>query len=165
MVAAWNLTGPSPGGYSLCIDERLAHKVVELPVPRTILIVDDEPAILELARMILEDGGYSVAIAKNGVEALQKVESQVPDLILLDLVMPGISGIEVCKILKSRPTTRLTPVVMFTVLGSNTDRKMAETAHCDGYLLKPFTPQALLREAETFLSKNEMSDNRTTSNT
>ena len=120
----------------------------EWQLPVTILIVDDEPRIIELARLILEKRGFSVLAAKDGVEAFQKVEQQSPDLIFLDLVMPGISGIEVCKILKSRVSTRSIPVVIFTVLGSETERNQAQAAHCDGYLLKPFTPASLMAEVE-----------------
>ncbi len=125
-------------------------------LPRRILVVDDEPRILELAQMILEDGGFSVVTAKDGMEALQITEDQPPDLVLLDMVMPGISGAEVCRILKSRAATRQIPVVIFTVLGSESDRKLAEEAHCDGYLLKPFTPEDLLAETEKRLKADDI---------
>ena len=118
---------------------------------REILVVDDEPAILDLARMILEDAGFSVRTAKDGVEALKRVADEPPALILLDMVMPGISGVEVCRILKSRVSTEPIPVVMFTVLGSESDRSNAQAAQCDGYLLKPFTQEALLAEIEKHL--------------
>jgi len=125
-------------------------------LPSTVLIVDDEPAILDLARMILEDGGFSVVTAKDGMQALREAEEHRPDLVLLDLVMPGISGVETCKALKSRAATRRVPVVMFTVLGAESDRKRAENVHCDGYLVKPFTPEALLTEVQKYVIPQHM---------
>ncbi len=116
-----------------------------------ILVVDDEPAIRELAQMILGDNGYSVVTAKDGTDALRKTEEEMPDLIFLDVVMPGISGLEVCRILKSQANTRSIPIVMFTVLGRDYDVKAAEAAKCDGYFLKPFTPEGILAEAKRCL--------------
>jgi len=120
----------------------------------SILIADDEPRIRELAQMILEDKGYRVITAENGTDAIQKVEREMPDLVLLDIVMPGISGIEACKILKSEAKTRSIPIVMFTVLGRDEDRDLAEEAGCDGYLLKPFSPEGLLEEVKKHVKKS-----------
>ena len=111
-----------------------------------ILVVDDEPDILNLAKLMLEKEGYVVSTASDGEEALQKVEAEMPDIILLDIVMPGKTGLEVCKILKAKPETRHIPVVMFTVLGQDVDRKLAKEAGSDGYFAKPFTLESLLAE-------------------
>lgn len=119
----------------------------------TILVVDDEPRIRELTQMILEDKGYRVITAENGVEALQKAERETPDLVLLDVVLPGISGVEVCRILKSQAKTRSIPLVMFTVLGRDVDQRLAEESGCDGYFLKPFTPEDLFSEVKKYLKK------------
>lgn len=108
-----------------------------------ILIADDEPDTLNLAKMLLAKGGYGVVTASSGEEALQKAEAEIPDLILLDVVMPGKSGLEVCKILKDRPRTRHVPVVMFTVLGRDVDRKLSTDAGANGHFLKPFTSEDL----------------------
>ncbi len=121
----------------------------------TILVVDDEPGIRELTQMILENKGYHVITAENGVEALQKAERETPDLVLLDVVLPGISGVEVCRILKSQAKTRSIPLVMFTVLGRDVDQRLAEESGCDGYFLKPFTPEDLLDEVKKYLKKTK----------
>ncbi|MEM2905266.1 MAG: response regulator [Candidatus Bathyarchaeia archaeon] len=122
-------------------------------MPDKILVVDDEPDILNLAKMILEGEGYEVAVASNGKEAVQKAESQEPDLILLDVVMPGRNGFEVCQALKAGTRTGLVPVVMFTALGRDVDRKLSAESGADGHLVKPFTPEGLLAEVQKQLQK------------
>ena len=126
-----------------------------LSLADTILVVDDEPRIRELTQMILEDKGYRVITAENGVEALLKAERETPDLVLLDVVLPGISGVEVCRILKSQAKTRSIPLVMFTVLGRDVDQRLAEESGCDGYFLKPFTPEDLSSEVKRYLKKTK----------
>jgi len=116
-----------------------------------ILIVDDEPDIVNLVRVILEREGYDVVSASNGDEALAVAESEIPDLILLDLVMPGKSGLEVCKILKSTPRTRNVPVVMFTALGRDVDKKLSSLAGADAHFTKPFVPAGLSNEVNHWL--------------
>jgi glycogen(starch) synthase len=123
------------------------------PLPDRILVIDDEPDILNLAQMILKDGGYDVLVASNGEEAIQRAEVEMPDLILLDVVMPGKSGLEVCKTLKTRLRTRLIPIVMFTVLGRDVDRENIIDAGADGHFMKPFTPEGLLSEVKRQLEK------------
>lgn len=113
--------------------------------------MDDEPDILNLATMALEGEGYIVIKASNGDEALQKVETVMPDFILLDVVMPGKSGLEVCKILKSQVKTKHVPVVMFTALGRDVDRKLGAQAGADGHFIKPFAPESLLAEVKKHL--------------
>ncbi len=109
-----------------------------------ILVVDDEPDILEVARIILEKKGYEVITAKDGNEALEKVSASKPDLIILDIIMPRKSGLEVCKILKSDPETASIPILMFTVLGRNRDREQGLKAGADDYLVKPFSAEELV---------------------
>ena len=120
-----------------------------------ILVVDDEPTIRELAQIILQDEGYSVITAENGVDAIQKVRDEIPDLVLLDIVMPGMNGFEVCRILKTEAKAKFIPIVMFTVLGRDTDMKFAKESGCDGYFLKPFSPEDLIAEVKNRLRKTE----------
>lgn len=119
-------------------------------MPEKILVVDDEMDIRNLAKTILEAEGYTVLLAANGLEALQKAEHELPDLILLDVVLPAKSGWDVCKTLKAQAKTKHIPVIIFTVLsqplGDEVSRKYAEESGCDGYLAKPFTRQGLLTE-------------------
>ncbi len=118
-----------------------------------ILVVDDEPDTANLAKIILEEAGYRVICASEGLEALKKVEISSPDLVLLDLVMPGMSGLEVCKILKGQSWTRQTPVIIFTVLGRPIDRKLTGEAGANAHLTKPFTKEGLLSEVEGLLKE------------
>jgi len=100
----------------------------------------------------LEKNGYVVCSASNGDEALEKVESEKPNLILLDVVMPGKTGLEVCKILKSQPKTRSIPAVMFTALEREIDKEYARQAGADGFLGKPFTMDDLASAVHKFLA-------------
>ena len=124
-------------------------------MPAKILVADDEPDIANLARMILEKQGYRVLMASNGVEALEKAENVMPDLILLDVVMPAKTGWEVCKTLKAQESTRRIRVLIFTVLakyiGEESSKKYAQESGCDGYLPKPFTPQELITEVRKYI--------------
>ena len=113
-------------------------------MPDKILIIDDEPDIRGAAKMILQGEGFLVTIATNGEEGIKKAESEIPDLILLDLVMPGKSGLETCQIIRSIPKIRHVPVVTFSVLGRDIDRKLSQDAGSDGHLVKPFTPDGLV---------------------
>lgn len=117
-------------------------------MPHKILVVDDEPDIQNLAKVILQKAGYQVSVASNGAEALRKAESQLPDLILLDVILPAKSGWEVCGALKSQDKTKHIRILMFTVLsqiiGDQRSRDQADMHGCDGYLAKPFTREGLL---------------------
>jgi CheY-like chemotaxis protein len=117
-------------------------------VPDRILVVDDEPDTLNLTKMILEKKRYQVIVTPDSDEALRKADAEAPDLILLDLVMPGKSGLEVCRILKSQSKTKHIPVVIFTVLGRDVDRSLVKEAGADAHFMKPFTAEALLVEVK-----------------
>ncbi len=109
-----------------------------------ILVVDDEEDTLNLVKMLLAGEKYEVLTAGDGNEAVQKALRNTPDIILLDLVMPGKSGLEVCKELRSHNRTKLIPIVMFTVLGRDIDRRLSAEAGADAHLMKPFTTENLL---------------------
>ena len=119
-----------------------------------ILVVDDEQDILNLVKVILEGAGYQVITALNAGEAQMKAEAEVPDLIFLDVVMPGRSGFETCKFLKFQPSTAFIPVVMFTTLGRDVDKRYSEEAGADGHFMKPFSPQDLVDEAKKHVEMN-----------
>lgn len=118
-----------------------------------ILIVDDETDILNLIKTILERQGFHVLTAVDGEEALLKAEAEIPDLVLLDLVLPSVSGLEVCRIIKSKAKTKLMPVVMLTTLGRDVDRKLTADAGADGHLTKPFTSHDLITEVTRHLEE------------
>lgn len=122
-----------------------------------IMIVDDEPDTVNLVRKILEKAGFFVSSAPNGDEALETVEKEKPDLILLDLVMPGRSGFEVCKILKSQPKTKNIPVVMFTALGREVDKNLSKLSGADAHFTKPFKGTQLITEVKQWLEESQSS--------
>lgn len=120
---------------------------------KKILVTDDELDIQTLVKITLEKSGYQVSTASNGVEALKKAESELPDLILLDVVMPGKGGWEVCKILKSQEKTKQIPIIIFTVLSRSFGEKYEEYSKPNDYLQKPFTAQELLSKVKQYVGE------------
>ena len=109
-----------------------------------ILAVDDEPDLLELVEYNLREAGYTVSTAKNGAGALAEVRRARPDLVLLDLMLPDISGTEVCKRLRRDPDTAHIPIVMLTARGQEIDRVVGLELGADDYIVKPFSPRELV---------------------
>src|SRR5215470_12968188 len=116
-----------------------------------ILVVDDEARNVKLLEAILLPRGYEVVQASNGVEALQQVQQERPDLILLDVMMPVMDGFEACRILKENADTRLIPVVIMTALGQVEDRIKGIEAGADDFLTKPVHRDELLARIRTSL--------------
>lgn len=126
-----------------------------------ILAVDDEPHILRLIQINLERAGYSVELAKDGRQALQRIAESAPDLVVLDVMMPYLDGFEVLRALRKEPATRDLPVIMLTAKASDADVMTGWTdgAHC--YLTKPFNPQELTAFVRRILrAQHESSDER-----
>jgi two-component system alkaline phosphatase synthesis response regulator PhoP len=119
-----------------------------------ILVVEDEENIRNLAKMILEGEGYQVITAADGEDGLEKAETEIPDLIMLDVVLPGKHGHEVCRILKGKSKTRNIPIVMCTVLGRDADVALSTKAGADGHFTKPFKSEGLLVEVKSHLDKS-----------
>ncbi len=126
----------------------------------TILVVDDEVRNVRLMEAILAPRGYTVATAYNGEEALQHVQWQRPDLILLDVMMPGMNGFEVCKRLKDNADTCLIPVVIMTALGQTEDRIQGIEAGADDFLTKPVNRDELLARIRTSLRLKRAIDHK-----
>ena len=120
-------------------------------MPAKILVVDDEPGSLNLSRRTLESQGYNVLTASNGQEALEKGGREMPDLILLDVVMPGLSGFEVCRTLKTQKRTRLIHVIMLTHLARDVDIDLGKEVCADGHIVKSLSSEDLVAEVETHL--------------
>jgi len=118
-----------------------------------LLIVDDEPDIISLLKLVLEAEGYQVVPALSGDEALRLAEVEAPDLVLLDLMMPGKSGLEICRYLKNQPRTRHTPVIIFSALGRDVDKKLTAEAGASAHLTKPFNNIGLLTEIKRCLGE------------
>jgi two-component system phosphate regulon response regulator PhoB len=124
---------------------------------KSILIVEDERDVVDLLTLTLRRAGrFTVSAAADGTTALQKARKDRPALIILDLMLPGISGLELCKILKSEPATKNIPVLMLTAKAEEIDRIVGLEFGADDYVTKPFSPrevvlriQAILRRGET----------------
>src|SRR5215510_12956741 len=121
------------------------------PSPSKILIVDDEPFNVDLLEQELEDLGYRTLAACNGKEALAKVANELPDLILLDVMMPIMDGFTTCRQLKENDETRLIPVVIMTALDGMEDRIRGIEAGADDFLTKPVNPRELRARIQTAL--------------
>ncbi len=119
---------------------------------KKILVVDDEPDILKIITFRLKNEGYEVIAAKNGQEALDLVNREMPDLVLLDLRLPVISGYKVCEILKADKNLKQIPIVFLTasVIKGNIAKK-AKEFKADGYLIKPFDPIKLLETVKRLI--------------
>ena len=117
----------------------------------SILVVDDEPDVVTMLRHALESEGFSVLEAYDGIAALDIAEREKPDLVLLDIMMPMMSGHEVCQQLKSNPQTQAIPVLCVTSANNETARSNTETAGAQGMLVKPFLPAELVAQIRRHL--------------
>jgi two-component system alkaline phosphatase synthesis response regulator PhoP len=116
-----------------------------------LLIVDDEEGVRALVRMTLNTNQYQILEASDGNQALGLARDHHPDLILLDVMLPDLSGIDICRALKDDPAMASTTVVMLTAKAQNSDYGEAEDAGADGYFTKPFSPIALIQKVESVL--------------
>jgi CheY-like chemotaxis protein len=117
-----------------------------------IMIVDDEPDVILVVSNFLEKAGHSVVGVNSGEECLEKLEESKPDLILMDIMMPGINGWETTRRIKSRPKTGDIPVAMMTVKGEKEDKlKSFQQCKCDGYIVKPIDRKELVKVVEWLL--------------
>ncbi|MDJ0829660.1 MAG: response regulator [Desulfobacterales bacterium] len=118
-----------------------------------ILIVDDEEDILELLRYNLAREGYQIEAAESGEKTLKKVRTDPPELIVLDLMLPGIDGLEVAKTLKNDPKTQDIPIIMLTAKGEEADVVAGLELGADDYITKPFSPRVLLARVRAVLRR------------
>ena len=121
-------------------------------------MVDDEPAISDLLRMVLEADGHRVVVSPDGQGALDRVAEHSPDLVLLDVDMPGVGGYEVCRRLKAAPETRLLPVLMLTGTGDAGARLRAWELGADEFLTKPFQTVEVTARCRSLLRQKELID-------
>ena len=128
-----------------------------------ILVVDDETDILELVRYNLANEGYRVSCAESGEDAITQARTQLPDLILLDLMLPEMDGFEVCKILKNDPKTLHIPIVMLTAKGEESDIVAGLELGAEDYITKPFSPRVLIARIRAILRRKKKHEADTTS--
>ena len=119
----------------------------------TILVIDDEPDLLELVEFNLKKDGYEAIVAKNGQSGLDIAKKHLPDLIILDLMMPGLDGLEVCRELRADARTRQIPMIMLTAKSAEADRIVGLELGADDYVTKPFSPRELVARVRALLRR------------
>ncbi len=127
-------------------------------IARKILVIEDERDILDLVRHYLEKEGFRTRTAADGGAGLTAARQERPDLIVLDLMLPGMDGLELCKKLRADPATALTPVIMLTAKADETDRIVGLELGADDYLTKPFSPKELVARVKALLRRTEQRD-------
>lgn len=130
--------------------------------PQTILLVDDEQDLLDLVSYNLEKEGYQVVTARDGETALEHAEARVPDLVVLDVMMPHMTGLEVCRRLRENAKLRLTPILMLTARGEESDEIKGLEAGADDYLAKPISPRLLVSRVRALLRRGEREETAST---
>src|SRR5687768_17791962 len=123
-----------------------------------ILVVDDEPEALEVLGFKLSEAGFNPLFAKDGTRALEYARDQHPALIVLDLMLPEIDGLEVCKILRRDPATAMIPILMLTARAAEMDRVLGLELGADDYVTKPFSPRELVLRIKKLLARVKASD-------
>ena len=125
-----------------------------------IIVVEDEVDIREIIEYNLSREGYQVYVTPDGENALRLIKKQTPDLVLLDLMLPGLDGIEVCRMLKNDPVTRPIPVIMVTAKGEESDIVLGLGIGADDYVTKPFSPKELLARIKAVLRRGLLKEER-----
>ena len=122
-------------------------------IAQKILVVEDEPDIRKLVNYNLAQERYKVLEAEDGEQALKIIQRDKPNLVILDLMLPGLSGIEVCKLLRERPDTAKLPILMLTAKAGEADRVLGLEMGADDYLAKPFSPRELVARVRAILRR------------
>jgi two-component system, OmpR family, alkaline phosphatase synthesis response regulator PhoP len=122
-------------------------------MPEKILVVDDEKDLLELVEYNLGKEGYKVLTAENGIDALKAAKKEPPSLIVLDIMLPGMQGLEVLRELKKRPESQNIPVILLTAKGEELDKVLGLELGADDYVTKPFSPRELVARVKAVLRR------------
>lgn len=126
-------------------------------MPTQVLVVEDEADISALVKHYLEKEGYRVLVVPDGAKGLAEAERRKPDLLILDLMLPGIDGLEVCKKIRGRSETASIPVLMLTAKGEESDKIIGLELGADDYLTKPFSPRELVARVKALLRRTQPS--------
>lgn len=117
----------------------------------TVLLVDDDGVSRHLVETVLEPHGYDLLFARNGPEAIEMACRRLPDLVLMDLMLPGMSGFEAVRVLKSRSDTASIPIVALTAHAVGSERRRAVEAGCEGYLIKPIDTRSFVHTLRQYM--------------
>ena len=121
--------------------------------PKRILIVDDEPNIIVSLEFLMQQAGYQVHVARTGEEAVEKIGQIVPDLVLLDVMLPDLDGFEICQWVREHPEWNSIRIVMLTAKGRDVDVAKGLAVGADAYITKPFSTRKLVAEVERILAE------------
>ena len=127
---------------------------------KKVLIADDEPDILEILKYNLIKEGYQVITAQDGDEAIEKAKQTLPDLIILDIMMPGKNGVEVCEILRSQPKMKDTLIMFLTALSDEATQIKGLATGADDYISKPISPNVFISKVQSLLRRVTKTDNK-----
>ena len=123
-------------------------------MPSKVLIVEDDPDIIDILSYNLKQADLKVTSVPDGSSALAEVKRRLPDLILLDLMLPKVDGLEVCRLLKSDPETKNVPIIMITAKGDEVDRIVGLELGADDYIIKPFSPREVVLRVRSVLKRS-----------
>ena len=132
--------------------------VASLRVMPKILVVDDEPDVVELVTFNLRKAGFEVIAASDGAAALRSARIELPDLIVLDLMLPEVDGLEVCKLLRRDPATAGVPIILLTAKAAEIDRVLGLELGADDYVTKPFSPRELVLRVKKLVERRRHAD-------
>ena len=130
-----------------CGDERIGE------MPHSILIVDDEPNIVISLEFLMKKANYDVRVARDGQEALRAVEERVPDLVLLDVMMPKLDGFSVCQTIRDNPDWKDVRIVILTARGRDIEREKGLALGADDYITKPFSTREVVERVRQYLGQ------------
>jgi DNA-binding response OmpR family regulator len=126
--------------------------------PKKILIIEDETDIAQLVKLYLEKDGFRTTIASTGAEGLQQIKSDRPDMVILDLMLPEMDGLEICKKIRAAPDTALLPVLMLTAKAEESDTIIGLELGADDYVAKPFSPKVLVTRVKALFRRLERTE-------
>ncbi|MCU0605952.1 MAG: response regulator transcription factor [Candidatus Edwardsbacteria bacterium] len=124
-------------------------------MPKRIAIVEDDRDVADLIEHYVRKNGHDSVMYDNGEAALAKIRSNPPDLLILDLMLPGIDGLELCRMLRADPATKWLPIIMLTAKGEETDRIVGLEMGADDYVIKPFSPNELMARVKAILRRSQ----------
>jgi len=122
---------------------------------KTVLIVDDEEYIVTSLEYVVKSAGYETVIAYDGEQAMEKVTATVPDLLILDVMMPKLDGFEVCEKIRANPLWKSIRIIMLTAKGRDSEREKGMSLGADAYMTKPFSTRDILKRVEELLGDSE----------
>lgn len=124
-------------------------------MPKKIVVIEDEPDIIGLVTLYLEKEGYRVTAVRDGIKGFQQLKAEPPDLLILDIMLPEMDGLEICRRVRADSKTAALPIIMLTAKGEESDKIVGLELGADDYLVKPFSPKELVARVKALLRRTE----------